>query len=383
MSRKTKITSINENPSYPSDTDDSDIIPVRKSKKRIFSSSESDNDFSTHDNSSAEDLLRKPEENIDNFEAECNFPNWSKPIHYFDLFFDSELLSLMVTETNNYAEYSRSFLEPSDLSKLPKWTPVTELELKAFIAMILEMGITRRPSITSYWSKNSRQIPWFKKMFSRNRFQEILKYFHLVDSSLCFPPSHPNYDPCVRFEPLVKHANRVFKLISTKCEEKNVTITKKKHGREWHSTKPAIIHSYNTFMGGVDESDKMLYTYLDERRTVKYWKKVAFNIMNRMVLNAYIIYKKNANNRAMTRLDFISRIIFYIGREWMKEKRVRVFQRDFLDENRLRLVKLPQRNLRNCVVCSTKNKRKRSHLICVQCEKGVHPTCYHKHQCFT
>ncbi|KZC13196.1 hypothetical protein WN55_05529 [Dufourea novaeangliae] len=135
-------------------------------------------------------------------------------------------------------------------------------------------------------------------------------------------------------------------------------------------------------MGGVDESDKMLYTYLDERRTVKYWKKVAFNIMNRMVLNAYIIYKERVDNRAMTRLDFISQIIVDIEHEWMKEKRARVFQHDCLNENTFGLVKLPQRNLRYCAVCSTKNKRKRSHLICVQCQKGVHPTCFHKHQCF-
>lgn len=81
-------------------------------------------------------------------------------------------------------------------------------------------------------------------------------------------------------------------LISTKAEEQNVTIRKNRHGREIHSTKPAIIQSYNAFMGGVDESNKMLYTYLDEQRTVKYWKRVAFNIISRMILNAYIIYKE-------------------------------------------------------------------------------------------
>lgn len=76
---------------------------------------------------------------------------------------------------------------------------------------------------------------------------------------------------------------------------------------------------------GVGESDKMLYSYLDERRIVKYWKKVAFDIMNRMILNAYIIYKGRVGNRAMTRLDFISKIIFDIECEWMKEKNAQVF----------------------------------------------------------
>jgi hypothetical protein len=45
-------------------------------------------------------------------------------------------------------------------------------------------------------------------------------------------------------------------------------------------------------MGGIDSSDMMLYTYLDERQRVFYWKKVAFNIIARMVLNSYILHKK-------------------------------------------------------------------------------------------
>lgn len=56
------------------------------------------------------------------------------------------------------------------------------------------------------------------------------------------------------------------------------------------SIKPFIFHSYNIFMSSVGESDKMLYIYLDERKTVKYWKKVALNVIGRMAF----IYKKNS-----------------------------------------------------------------------------------------
>nr|CAD7430728.1 unnamed protein product [Timema monikensis] len=38
-------------------------------------------------------------------------------------------------------------------------------------------------------------------------------------------------------------------------------------------TKPEVITTYNKFMGGIDTSYMMLYTYLDERRAVGYWKK--------------------------------------------------------------------------------------------------------------
>jgi hypothetical protein len=57
--------------------------------------------------------------------------------------------------------------------------------------------------------------------------------------------------------------------------------------------KPKIITSYNKPMGDIDSSDMILYTYLDERPKVHYWKKVAFNIIARMVLNCYILYKEN------------------------------------------------------------------------------------------
>jgi hypothetical protein len=46
-------------------------------------------------------------------------------------------------------------------------------------------------------------------------------------------------------------------------------------------------------MGGIDSSDMMLYTYLDERQTVQYWKNIAFSVVARMVLNSYILCKEN------------------------------------------------------------------------------------------
>uniref|UniRef100_G1PPE5 PiggyBac transposable element derived 1 n=1 Tax=Myotis lucifugus TaxID=59463 RepID=G1PPE5_MYOLU len=144
--------------------------------------------------------------------SRCNFSSQSKPIEYFELFFDSTLWSLIVEETNKYAEYSTHLPRELESFETEVWTPVTVLEMKAFTAVLLEMGITRKHTMCSYWSENSRNIPWFRRMFSRNRFQQILKYFHLIDNRLCFPPGHEKYDPCAKFQPLVEHANKVFKL---------------------------------------------------------------------------------------------------------------------------------------------------------------------------
>ena len=101
------------------------------------------------------------------------------PIQYFYLFFTTSLLNSIVTQTNNYA---RNFLHSqkniSPHSRILKWTDVTVTELKVFIAYLLNMGIKRQPTISSYWSVSPNlNNPWFRSMFSRNRFQLILKFF--------------------------------------------------------------------------------------------------------------------------------------------------------------------------------------------------------------
>ncbi|KAI4479443.1 hypothetical protein M0802_014390 [Mischocyttarus mexicanus] len=34
----------------------------------------------------------------------------------------------------------------------------------------------------------------------------------IVDNKKCFPPGHEKYDQCIKFMPIVEHANKVFKL---------------------------------------------------------------------------------------------------------------------------------------------------------------------------
>jgi hypothetical protein len=86
--------------------------------------------------------------------------------------------------------------------------------------------------------------------------------------------------------------------------------------------KPKITTSYNKFMGGINSSDMMLYTYLDERHTVRYWKKVAFNIIARMVLNSYILCKENYKGpgKLKSRHNYSVSITESMGEEWLALK---------------------------------------------------------------
>lgn len=74
--------------------------------------------------------------------------------------------------------------------------------------MSYQHGFDKKTNNFSYWSTTScNSTPWFPQMFSRNRFQLILKFFHFVDNSKLTTP----VDPCAKFQPLSDHANRLFR----------------------------------------------------------------------------------------------------------------------------------------------------------------------------
>lgn len=485
-------------------------------------------------------------------------PPTSAPISYFLLFCTTTFLNLIVTETNRYAQQflqTNPNLPPSARAK--KWKAVTYNEIKGFISVLLNMNIIRRPTIASYWfTSPSQHFPWFSNMFSRNRFQLILKFFHLVDNTNFPRPGEPDYDPCAKVQPIIDHANSVFRhhyiphqelsidesLVGTKNHTQLLQYLPNKHHHRWGvklwmlcdsishyclafsiykgarteddkeeikkfglahtvvmklmkmgnylkkgyhifmdnfftsiplasslyklqtfitgtirrnrkflpkqyqnkfqigekkyfrsnsilslayrekksqrnpvilistnskaedqekttirnrqhriSTKPAIIHSYNACMGGIDTSDMMLYTYLDERRTVKYWKKICFNIFSRMVLNSYILYTENIlpNTKPMTRLNFTIKIIEALSADWLAEKNSDgagpSTARDDGDESKY-LRKLPGQKQKDCCVCNKRSKhgdgkRRRSKTVCAKCGKGLHGQCFPEHKC--
>lgn len=179
-------------------------------------------------------------------------------------------------------------------------------------------------------------------------------------------------------------------LLSSKGEVGNADITNRRHGRVTRQTKPKIIANYNSYMGGIDHFDMMLYTYLDERRTVKYWKKVAFNIFCRMILNCYVMYKDNCINhnvKPSSRYKFIVSIVESIAEEWFIYKNADHMPGGGGDNSGPRsLEKIAGTAMKTCWVCTEKGQgyktsRKRSRLACSRCKEGCHGTCFARHVC--
>ncbi|XP_067140739.1 piggyBac transposable element-derived protein 4-like [Centruroides vittatus] len=467
-------------------------------------------------------------------------PPDSPPIAYFYLFFTSTLLSLMVEETNRYAQQVINGMGNNVPSNLKNWTKVSVPEMKGFLACILNMGLIKKPTIASYWSTSSSQsTPWFGKMFPRTRFYHLLRFFHLVDNTKFPGLGESGYDPCAKYQPLVDHANRVFRhhytphqeisvdesLVGTKIKTSRMQYLPEKKHHQWGikfwmlcdsvskyclgfftskrarsqqeehgisefglgytvvrklleigmypnkgyhvfvdryfmsvplvhhlyslqtyitgtvrrngkmlpqqfkkkfaagetsyfrsgpilacgfrenksennpvfllstyalardievirngkaELKPEIIQNYNEYIWGVEMPYMMIFAELAERRTVKYWKKVAFNIIARMMLNSYILYKENfaGPEKLKSQFAYNVAVIESLAKDWGAMKSIPDDPRGPMD-----LRKLPEKKESRCCVCTSLGLKRRSRTVCTRCNRGLHPECFPKHKC--
>ena len=61
-------------------------------------------------------------------------------------------------------------------------------------------------------------------------------------------------------------------------------------GDNEHVMKPEMINEYNKYMNGVNKCDQYLASYSIDRKTLKWWKKIFFCVLDVCILNAMITY---------------------------------------------------------------------------------------------
>ena len=86
-------------------------------------------------------------------------------------------------------------------------------------------------------------------------------------------------------------------------------------------SKPQVVHEYNRYMLGVDRLDQRTSYYHFIRKSVKWWRKVFFWIVEVAVVNAYIIYTQHTNaQRKLTHKEFRREIIMSLCEEQHQTK---------------------------------------------------------------
>ena len=134
--------------------------------------------------------------------------------------------------------------------------------------------------------------------------------------------------------------------------------------------KPAVVNDYNKYMGGSDLAAQMCQYYTHHHRSLKWWKRVFVTILDICLVNATIVYNSIPTKQHLTSLDFRVKVVEELLSTWNHNTTPHV-----KEAARLSSGHYPGRNMqgkkRNCVVCSTRTKRKQTRMICKKCNKPM------------
>ncbi|XP_040078205.1 piggyBac transposable element-derived protein 4-like isoform X2 [Ixodes scapularis] len=132
-------------------------------------------------------------------------PNLSADSSAFDaftLYFDEEVWTIIVTETNRYA----------DQVGKANWEPLSVSELKAYIGMLILMSIHPLPQVYLYWSSDQLfNVKEISRVMTFKRYQQITSCLHLNDNTQQPERTSPGYDRCYKVRPLIEALNKNFR----------------------------------------------------------------------------------------------------------------------------------------------------------------------------
>lgn len=84
-------------------------------------------------------------------------------------------------------------------------------------------------------------------------------------------------------------------------------------GRGVQKQKPIVVCLYNKHMGGTDRADQLLSYFLGTRKSLKWYKKLGFHIMELMLLNSYLLFKRyRVSNEKMDLWAYRLEVIKYL-----------------------------------------------------------------------
>ena len=84
------------------------------------------------------------------------------------------------------------------------WHDVSKEEMKAFVGMLIVMGLCKLPHLEMYWSTTHPLFtPELRKVMPLVRFQQIWRFLHLNDSSKQVSHGEHGYDALFKVRPLL------------------------------------------------------------------------------------------------------------------------------------------------------------------------------------
>lgn len=170
----------------------------------------------------------------------------------------------------------------------------------------------------------------------------------------------------------------------TTFHNNNLSATEKNNRNGEPIFKPECVLKYNQSMGSVDKTDMLLSSIECVRKTIKWYKKVYFHLIDLSLLNSYSVYSTITGKKiplAQFQLDLIKQIV-------EKYKTVHTSKRGRPTSTTTGPLRLVSRHFpsdvpsttsgkfgrRKCVVCKINKKRTDTRYMCKICDVGLCPT---------
>lgn len=118
---------------------------------------------------------------------------------YFELFITDEFINNIVTQTNLYATQYQSKKGKID----NKWYPTYAREIKAYIGILIYMGMVVLPEENMYFNEDFVECPLISKTMPYQRFRKISQYFHMNNDELMAPRDSVEFDVLHKVRPAV------------------------------------------------------------------------------------------------------------------------------------------------------------------------------------
>lgn len=121
-------------------------------------------------------------------------------LEYLQLFFTDDVWELLVSETNRYA------FQIDRTSPTPRhWEEVTIKEMKAFFGLVIIMGIIQLPRLEMFWQLKHPLLrcPCIAEVMTKTRFEQILRFLHLVDNKNVIPIGNEGHDKLFKIRPFL------------------------------------------------------------------------------------------------------------------------------------------------------------------------------------
>lgn len=156
------------------------------------------------------------------------------------------------------------------------------------------------------------------------------------------------------------------KLLSTYYGNETVLLQRKQRGNlpDEFVNKPVMIREYTKYMGGVDRADHYISSYGFVQKSLKWWRKVYFFVLEVAIVNSYILYKCNCNSqhlKSMSHNKFCEILIVQMVGSNIRNETQRKRKRPHVDEEIVWLNGLyhqigvtEKRAKKECRVCSSR-----------------------------